>query len=662
MAKKPENKRWDPAVSAAHPVNNRKSADKLTEFIKRKLDYAKIYHDAQIDRFTNIDKDFNAYFELDKDDLQRFQKRMQGKKLQPTKTVLPFTAAHIEDFVTYAMSIIAPDTGMFEAIAERTKQDVAKGFALDLNRSATVFQYYPEYVQFFTNAMKYDLAWMGVDWEELRGNKVGSTASGQLQVDEDTKIWSGNMLTCYDVYNFLADPAVPPHQLPVRGEFFAIPTIVREFQLRQMEEAGLIHGVDRLFSKEYGHAQFQQEYYKPRPRLQGVHITGGQADANDWISILSMGTSQEAKLGIELVTIHIWVKPKDFNLSLSEKMEIWRIRMANSKEIMSAERMNNAHGLLPVVAAKPNYSNLEHQAQSYTEMLIPLQVFGNFLLNLHIQASRKKLYGVVVYKQNILPLDSLGDEVVGYIPCDTSGLQEDLRTAFVSITDAPETGSTMGDLANVLDLMQKLLPTDILRQITDLQRATQYQAAETKAAGHRKQYKILRVIDAQAFGLLRIMLMYNTFQFREAIEIIDSEGNTVKLNPDEYRNSNLEFAVSDGLKGIDRMSLIETMKEIVTVIIQSQQAIQEIDVVALFSYMTSLAGDKTDLAQFKKKIPSLIEFVGMIEAQDPEMAKTLAPLVQQIYQSATAEKPSNGGQGAQDTIPSATPPGAGGPV
>ncbi len=64
----------------------------------------------------------------------------------------------------------------------------------------------------------------------------------------------------------------------------------------------------------------------------------------------------------------------------------------------------------------------------------------------------------------------------------------------------------------------------------------------------------------------------------------------------------VEYDIATGLKGLDRLMQIQILRDAMNMIIQSQQGIAEIDIVKLLNYFMSLAGDRTDLTQFRRAI------------------------------------------------------------
>lgn len=645
MARAPKkNSRVAPDLPALHPVNHDKTAQKLINHIHDRLVFAKTKQERLIGRFTRIDKAYTGYTVLDASDRKRDQDNQAGKKFRPTQFRSPLMAAKLEDLTTFAMGIFYPDTGMFETIAHKNKMDVAKGFSADLNKSADKFNYFSELVKFLNCAWRYNLAGVGVFWDEIYGSKVDLPHGGITELDEQTLIWSGNNIENLDMYNTLMDPTVHPSDVPMYGEFYATVKKCTDFAIRRDEDDGKIYGAHRVLDEFKSGASAGVTFFNEHPTLRGAHE--GSGSETDWDDMLSAGTADSFISSIEKIDYYGWLVPEQFNLLPrtekrepdNQRMAIYHVTIGNMGHILNAVPVQATHGMLPCAFTVPNEDEMYDQVKSYAELLLPFQDFADFLLNLHVAASRKRLYGVVIYDPSKVELGDLEDNASGYVATKHGVFTEDIRKFVFPINDAPDTTGTLQEVGQVLDLMEVIVPTQQARQVADLERATQYQAAATVQASSRKNFKIARVIDDQAFKPLRMQLMMNTYQFRERITILDSNGQEFEIDPQAYRDSQIEFTISDGLKGLDRLSLITLMKDIINTVIQSQQAIQEIDIMALLDYWTSLVGDRTDLSQFRKQLPTIVEFVQALP-DEMEVKPLLLEQAMQITNQARAAEP-----------------------
>jgi hypothetical protein len=384
-----------------------------------------------------------------------------------------------------------------------------------------------------------------------------------------------------------------------------------------MEADEKIYGINRFIED----GVYNIKYYREKPVIRADKNSGR---STSWLSILSANENKTTGKGVELIKFYIWLSPKDFGLGSETTQNIYRVILADGKYVVRVQKMSNAHGLLPIGITMPWEDGFKEETKSYAEILLPLQTFASAQINVHQKANRRALYGQTFYNKNVMNLDDNYDPIAAKVPVNVPN-DFDLRKSIVQVTDTPDTANTMRDVENVMALMQQILPTDILKQVAGLERATQYQAASTVQGANRRNLKIAKIINGQGFSPVKHMQMYNIMQYQSDMEILTPEGELTKVTVKEFRDTKLEFAISEGLKGIDKLSMIINIKEVLNSILQSQQANQQINVVEVINYWTSMLGDKTDFSQFK--------FKSEIDKLPPEMKDLAFQLLQQAMQA-----------------------------
>src|SRR6185437_6548997 len=499
-----------PEFGRAHPINNKKNNAKLVKHIKERCDFANEMRANQINRMAAIDTEYSGFITLDRKDQQRERDNRMGKGVKPTLISLELVKTQLDEAVTYLLNVMAPDAGIFQATASPSKQAVAKAFASKMNMDGDKKQYYRHFAKGFLDMLKYNLGGWFSYWEQQRGTTFqASPDKGQIEMKKNQVVWEGNCVQAVDPYNFLYDRSVPPADVADKGEFFALVDVKRIFTVKKMQQDGEIYGIERFIRSTRG---MQLRYYQKKPTLRldiNVDQRVGRSET-DWVSWFSANGSNEVQSGIEKVDYIGWITPADFGLAPSKLYEIWRITMMADEYIVAAQKLENAHGLLPIAIATPNEDGLDTQTRSFAETLIPLQRFGSHLMNVHIASTRKALYGITLYDPTVIPFNEHPeDDVAAKIAIKPQGYGKPLKEHIYQTFDGPKTDGTMEDIKSLLDLMQKILPTDILKQVASLERATMYQAAATVQGGNRRCQKLAKMIDDMAKKKIRFMMMYN---------------------------------------------------------------------------------------------------------------------------------------------------------
>lgn len=600
-----------------HPENGMWQENRLVKHIVDRLQLSDIERRIRIQRMQEIDIQLSGFVQLDKEDKQRDKDNKVGKAPKPIKHNLALAYSQIDDCVTYCMSLFAPETNIFVATSTADKQPVAEALTNEIGKQGQTLQYYRHMAKFIYNSFKYNLGALSCRYEKCNGivftsdsgNQGGNPAAsigGQLETKEGI-VWEGNVLKSCDMYNFLYDTSVHPVDLPLRGEFYAEVELVTPFRVRRMHEQKILFGIERFVNSPAPLANntVGSTFYRSPPIVRDFYGNSGTQTSN-WRQILSAGgPAQSSQLGIELAWYTGWINPKEFDLAPRDGYELWQFALANGMYIASAAQIKVSHGQLPVACATPIEDDVGNDQRTYAELLLPLQHFASFLLNTHVSATRKAIYGITVYDKNAFPgFDMSADDLIGaHIPMKSSATGIDIDKMFRHYNDAPSTDQNVDMVAKIVDIMQKILPTNTAQQVADLERATEYQAAATVQASNRRNLKIARLINDQAINMIKFQMLYNIYDNMTTIEFYDNNGQKQVITPKQILDAKIEFDIGTGLKGLDRLMQTAIYKDLVGQMLQVPGFATQVDMLGLLSHVTKVAGFETDLAQFRINSP-----------------------------------------------------------
>ena len=608
-------------------INEEQHAD-LVDYIKIRLDFAKEIHDPQIERYKRIDKEVAGYMVLDDDDKQRQLDNIKGYGPKVYDTNIPLAGTQMDEAVTFFTTVFFPEEGPYNAVTSADRQEVAKGFSKLMNQHSSYYKHFTHFAKGAYSGLKYNKGLWLVEWQENKGSVVENADGGVgVQIRDDQVVMMGNKLEFLNPYNALLDPSVHPTELHEKGEFFAIVEPKTTFRAQMMAQREEIYNLQYVMDVNTGktHGDFQSIYYTELPEIHADSQVGSESGSTktNWYNFLSGFSSASAIDGIEFINVYIWIPPKRFGLDDTDLYQIWRITFANMIAV-AAERLTNAHGFLPLIANVPWDDEFGPRANSFAEMLLPYQRFSSFQINVHQRASRKALYNLTLYNSRAVPQMANADVLGGKVPVNPTFDEMDINKVVKQFSDVPDTSNTLNDIEAMDGLMQKILPTDILKQVASLERATQYQAAATVQGANRRNLKIAKIIDTQAFSVGRKIQMYNILQFQQSVEVLGDDGNMVQIDPSALREQKMEFTISDGLRGLDKLILVETIKDIIALLVQNPQAAAEFDIADMIDYLTTLVGDHTSFKQFR--------FENEFDKLTPEQKQMAFQLLQQAMQ------------------------------
>ena len=583
-----------------------RSPEKEKELVKYVMDRIQMADEERrrrAQRAQDVDVQISGYIQPTREDRKRRGDNKSGKTPKPAKMSLPLAGAQIDECVTYMMSVYAPEMDFFEAVAPADKQVMAQAVVNELNKQSQKGQYYRHFTRMCTAAIRYNFGGLMCNWEKTEGIVFKGKPGGAADKVKDT-VWEGNVVESLDVYNFFYDTSVHPVDLALQGEFFATVERITPFRARRMAQQGMLFGINRyigqVLARNANNTLNGKIFYILPPSVRDD--SGFAQSETNWVSLLRATDVQESAPGLEILTYTGWVNPKKLGIGTEDELQVWRIKIANGDYVTHAVRLDDTHGMLPVAIAAPLEDDLKNEQRTHAEMLIPLQQFASFLMNSHQEAHRKAIYGLTVYNPQFFPgLDVDHEDLASaVIPTRSSATLLDIDKVFRHYQTAPNTSQNVVDIGNIIQLMQKILPTDMLQQVADLERATVYQAAATVQAGNRRQLKIARMISDQCINIIKFQMIYNLYSNMQSISYVDPNGQRTTIQIGDLVASEIEYEIGTGLKGIDRLITVQIIRDVLNGVIQSQQAIAEFDIVSLLNYFATLAGDKTDLRQFRR--------------------------------------------------------------
>lgn len=604
---------------------SRANHDKLRDHCVKLLEAWHETHGPCVQRFAQIDKEISGHMIPSSEDRKRIEDNRLGKGPKTIDEHNQFALMQLDEAVTYFLGVFADEASMYSAVAPREELTVANSLTALMNQHARVYKHYRHLALFFLYALKFNIAAIEIKWNEVRGKQIKGSMGAGPNIELDAVIRSGNELTAVDPYNFVYDPAYNPIDCPTMGQFMGYIDIIRPFTLEMMDAEKFYFNSSKLDL-----AKNAVRFWNSKPQINHQYLAGGATQTN-WDSFWGNKYGAHSDgigfdgTAIERANMYIRINPKRFGLAKDDSLQVWRIHMLNNEHIVFGEQQSNVHDLLPFAVSMPNEDGLNLQSRTFAEMLLPFQKFASSQLNLHQKASRKRLYGLTVYNRRVVPLLENEHLAGGKVPANATSDDFDIRRAVMQLNDAPDTTRTMQDVRDVLDLMQKMLPSVQPGQVASLERSTQYQAAAYVQATNRRNQKLAKLMNAQALDSGRRMQLQNILQYQSVVSFTDNmTGERVEINPEQLRGSNIEFTLSDGLKGMDKLLLVASLKDTIHMLLQSQVA-RDYDMGGIIDYFLELQGEKMDFTQFKYKSP--------IDALPPELKNLAFTLLQGLDQA-----------------------------
>lgn len=602
-----------PQVWPAHPFKNFANHEKLLDYIRNRLEFDRANRDGRITRYAQIDRDVAGWIRLNDEDKKRQLEHQRTGKPMAIQTNLPLSFIHLDDMMTYYAQTFAPNRGMFYHTAGPDESADAEILVKIMNNHAVYGGYYRQLLRSIFSILKYNVGGLASNWATDYAPKLVTTPNGDTEVSMEPA-FQGNKIKALDMYNLFFDPAVEPSNLHCDGEWYATVEMKSHYWLKNKCLEGVYFNAEEELDDEMHAGTWEAKYYVDPPAYAKME-QDESSNTQSWYSILKGGDGYLLNGAYELVTMYIRLNPNDFGLvngtkadkAKRNRYEVWRITLLNDEKIIEATYMKNIHNYLPAFMGSSNDDIMAEASKSPAEILNPLQQFSSFLLNAHILANRKNIFGTTFYDPSCVDYGAIPEgEVAARVPLKPQGYGKDIRTMVQHDSNVLDTKQTLADLQGMLDIINQFFPTQSLpSQIASIDRAVDSQVSAVQQGANRRQHKGGRLIDDTMMRPLRFSLYYNIVQFQQdGAQIIDyyrGTADTVDLS--KLRDMNLAYIIGQGLKAIDRQSVASLMQQVIFALIQAPVAAQQIDILKMIDYWTSMMDLDASMEQFRLPPP-----------------------------------------------------------
>ena len=629
---KPDASRFGPK----HPLRDKASHDRLLTYLEQRLMLGKEGRDRRVLRYGQIDRDVAAYLRLSDEDRKRKREHALTGSAKATEIALPLTLIHLDDMMTYFAQTFAPNRGMFYHTADAENSEQATQLVQIMNSHAVYGGYYQQLLRAIYAILKYNRGGVWNSWDIEYGPRLELDPSGETRLAQEV-VFRGNRIKAADMYNFFCDPAVEMSDLHKDGEFAAQVEMVSHYWLKKRCLDGMYFNCEEVLDseKDWG----VSKYYCDPPvesRLDSDEM--GEAQTS-WISLMSGETGHMRNGVFEIVRIYCRLNPNDFGLiggtaeqkARRNQYEVWRFTILNGETIIETEHMNNMHGHIPCYFGVLNDDQMMEATKSVGENLNPLQNFASFLLNVHVSASRKNLYGTTYYDPSCVDMKKIPPgEVAARVPIKPQGFGKDIRTMVQHDNNQLDTRQTLQDLQGLMAMIDQFYPTQSLPgQIASIDRAVDSQVAAVQQGANRRQHKGARLIDETLLRPMRFGMYYNIVQYQEDGEVLADyySGSTIQVDLEQLKNVNLSLIIGQGLKALDRQQMQTQLREIIFAMIQAPAVSERVDLLGLLDYWTTMMDLEMNLKQFELAPPAAAAGVPIVPGEDPGIQPATAPAV-----------------------------------
>jgi hypothetical protein len=525
--------------------------------------------------------------------------------------VVPYSFATQATVVTYLVHTFCGrkpilQVGSYKAETMKSAQNMEQVLQYNADHMRLIKHLF----QFFQDGEQYGLSVLRTRWKTEKsqrtvwktGIKYGfmniPIGMESQKVKEERVTYSGNEAAAIDPFMFFPDPRVPMNEVNKRGEFVFWRSFDGKHTLLRAEAAG-----------ELKHVQHAGQMPSSR----------GANDGNSSRSLAANGTAQpgrdtadaKTKNYIQVDQGTVDIIPRELGLGTSNKVERWLFTILNKKQIVQAEKLDNDHGMHPVVVSEPYSQGYGFGHLGLSDYLAPTQDTLSWLINSHMDNVKNVLNDMLIVNPNMIEMQDITNPGPGrLIRLKSTFPGGDVRQAVsqLNIHDVTQNHlqdfalfMRMGDvLSSVNDNIRGLQTTGGRKTATEVR--TSAEAASSRLASHAQH------ISSQALVDLASQFSLNTQQYLDEDFYIDIVGEKGKEAPihitPEMLVGDFHYPVNDGTLPMDKVAMLDVWKEIFLGVAGDEQLRQQFDITEIFTHVAELGGAK-NIDQFKIQMTSM---------------------------------------------------------
>lgn len=560
--------------------------------------------------------------EVDRTEEQWKARQANRAKGDPTKfqnQIIPVVMPQVEAATTYQTSVFCTGYPIFGIASVPEYADEALMLETILGEQQIRGKWIAELIKLFRNGFKYNLAAMEADWAmEVTYSIQTQQETGSRGTPEEI-LWQGNKLKTLDMYNTFWDTRVSPEDVPEYGEFAGYTELMSRIKLKKFI-AGLASKINVREAFESGDGApyvgtsggGYDDYFIPFLNPNSLVQNDAYAGTN-WLAWAGMENS-ESRIRYsnmyKVTTLYARILPDDFTMKgavAPNTPQVWKLHIVNEKVIIYAERLTNAHGLIPIFFYQPLNDGLGYQTKSFADNVTPIQEIMTALANSSIAGLRRGVADRMIYDPSRISPAAINNESANAkIPVRPSAYQTELSRAVYQIpfndTLFQYNQANMQFYSALGNQISGLNPARQGQFVKGNKTRTEFQSTMDFANG--RDEAIALSTEGSFFTPLKEVLKLNILQYQPGVSLFNRERNqVVQVDPIRLRQASLVFQVSDGRTPSDKLLDLDSLTAAMQTIASVPQLGQAYNLAPMFSYLMKMRGAK--LQPFEKTAEQL---------------------------------------------------------
>jgi len=529
----------------------------------------------------------------------------------------------IETYFAYYVGVFVGNTKIFSMTSSDEQKEQATMFNTILADQQQRAAWEANLSKTILDISKYNLGAADISWDTQLSYNVNIDRSGvDTKTSTESVVWRGNTLSHVDMYNCMFDHSVNPTELHTKGEWGAHTTQLTQVELfKEIAQLKLDPGMtvyDRapknqpnwtVYQVANTSTNFGMEFKRPDVKPLGSNGATLQQGDTDWAKFT--GYKQTATQDYYNKTkFYLKLIPSSYDFPASggqEQIELWEVHVLNGNHILATKKLDNAHGLLPLVLGQTDSDSLGLDASGPAQIAIPYQKTAKQLMDRVMAGADKAIRDRGIYDSRFLDGDQLNSSIPdAKVPLKSSlPANKTFDHVYRSMAAGADTTGLIRDVGTVQQQGMRAAGINDAQAgqfVKGNRTLEEYNDTQANASG--KQFTRALMMHSTFFVAVKRILKLNIIQYQPATSLYDPEGKKqVDIDPAQLYKADLDFKVADGLKPTEHMLSPNVQQQLLQYLGMTPESFAEYDVAALITH-TIQQSSGVDLSQFKKQAPA----------------------------------------------------------
>lgn len=534
---------------------------------------------------------------------------MRGDVTKFQNIVMPVIMPQVENAVTYQSSVFLQGMPIFGAVADPGMEDIALQIDSIIQEQQIRGKWVSEFTQAIRDGFKYNLMGVEIDW--ARQKSFAPDSRNQTEV-----LWEGNKIRRLDLYNTFWDTRVKPTEVAEQGEYGGFMELMSRIRLKQFI-ASLPYSINvkKAFESGTGNVNTYGQggyanYFIPQINPDAfVDSTIWFDGGTNWMAWAGLNENNNSNINYKdmyvVTTLYGRIMPSEFSIKGvpgPNTPQVWKFILVNNEVIIYAERLTNAHGLIPMLFAQPLNDGLGYQTKSFAKNLSPIQAITTALANSDIAARRRAISDRIIYDATrISPSAINNDSPNARIPARPSASGQAISSLVHQFPfedgQFQVNGAAMQQYLGYANTITGLNPARQGQFVKG--NKTRYEFAEVMGNANGRDQLVAMSLETDWFTPIKEVIKVNILQYQGGTTIFNrTTQSVVEVDPVALRTAQFQFKISDGLIPSEKLVDADTMQTLLQAIMQAPQLAGAYNIGPMVSYLAKSGG--ADIGAFEK--------------------------------------------------------------